>query len=431
MKKKTLLVLVVMLTLSVVLFANGQKENTLPQEEVTELNFWTWDPSADAYARVLDKFEEQTGIHVNNFVITNIDYQKKLPLALVSGEDIDVVGVQTNMANEITPFLTNIEPMMDETYPDWKSNYSAQSLVQCKFLSEEGIQILNQGSQADWVIFYNADMIKELGLEVPTTYAEWKTFNQTIRDKKPEVVPFGFYGGNSNYYQTASVLSGQTSDIQNDIRFNGAKWTSPEYVVGIQAEMDMFKDGIITYQEVGDMTRARALELFAAGKVASYMDGSWGASVLSSDYRKANGYSMDVGAFAFPVEDPNGQISVRSYINNTVGIVKNSKKQAAALKLVHFLACAEGSTMLADSLNWFTPVSSYETNTAVFTTEASRAGYQRIIDAIAISQVDRNNPNAFPEKASAILGTYIMKGNYDAQSAAEDMQKEWDTGMYE
>lgn len=181
--------------------ATGEKKQTQkdkePQtkdKEKVTINFWTWYPSAEEYEPLIKEFEEETGIGVELFVIGSADYQKKLPLALASGEKIDVVGVQPNMANQLTTFLEPLEPMLNEKYPEWKDNFNEEDLRQCKQVTDGELYMLNNGSVGDWFIFYNADMIEELGLEVPTTYAEWSNFNQTIRkEKKPDVIPFAYW----------------------------------------------------------------------------------------------------------------------------------------------------------------------------------------------------------------------------------------------
>lgn len=119
----------------------------------------------------------------------------------------------------------------------------------------------------------------------------------------------------------------------------------------------MFDGKIVDIDEVADLNRDRALELFAQGKVASYMDGSWGATMLSKAYRESNGYTNDVGAFAFPVANEGGQTSVRTFINNTTGIVKKSSEHKdEAFELLKFLALGKGTTTFANKQYWFTSV---------------------------------------------------------------------------
>lgn len=413
----------------------GDKATAETQEtekEAVKLNFWTWFPSAEEYRPLLDEFTAETGIEVELFVIGSTDYQKKLPLALTSGDNIDVIGVQPNMANQLTTFLEPLEPLLDEKTPGWQENYKEEDLRQSKQVTGGELYMLNAGSVGDWFIFYNADMIAELGLEVPTTFEEWGTFNQSIRQAKPDVIPFAYWGGVGHvYYQTAAVLSGQDSTYLNDIRYKAQPWNGEGFVKGIDHLLHMFDGQIMSYDEVADLDRGRALELFAQGKVASYMDGSWGATMLSEDYRTENGYSNDVGAFAFPVAQEGGQVSVRTFINNTVGIVNYSEHKDEAAQLLEFLAMGKGSTTFANRQNWFTSVKDYEVDYTPFVTEASKEGYDRILDAVANSRIDRNNPNAFPEKAGTIIVNAILKGDTDAQSVADELQKEWDTGMYE
>ena len=73
-----------------------------------DITVWTWDgaPGADAMDALAAGFEKETGVKVNSKVVSRDDYTAQVQLALNSGEDIDVLGVQPSQ------FATEVEPKM-------------------------------------------------------------------------------------------------------------------------------------------------------------------------------------------------------------------------------------------------------------------------------------------------------------------------------
>lgn len=366
-------------------------DDTAATKQGETLQVWTWSPpTAEDFAPVLAMFEEQTGHKVELTVVESADYQKKAPLALTSNEEIDALLLQPNMVSELKLFLEDLEPYMDAIEPDWKSNYNATDLEQClrPTVGDGVLYALSCGSIADWVVYYNADLINDMGLTLPETFEDWKNFNDAIRAYDDSIIPFGYWGADAHiYYQTSCVLSGQLSDHVNRVRYEGAAYNDGDFVNGISYLLRMFYDGIVPYNEVSDLNKARCLELFAEGKLATYMDGSFGANILSKEYRDANGYNFDVGAFVFPIAEEGNLRSMRTFINNTIGIVNYSEKKDAAAEFVRFMTLGDGSTHFADEFQWFTSVLDYEADTSKLSTEASLAGYNNILEGMSYSLV--------------------------------------------
>src|SRR5258706_12452896 len=78
----------------------GAPATTQPQEPVT-LKYQTWYPSETALRPILDQFEKDNpNIKVELTVSESTKYQQSLPLALNSGEALDVVGVQSGLMVE-------------------------------------------------------------------------------------------------------------------------------------------------------------------------------------------------------------------------------------------------------------------------------------------------------------------------------------------
>lgn len=138
---------------------------TVSGEESVTLKFWTWHPSADLYKPVIEKFEEtHPGIKVELTVMESKDFQTKMPMALSTQEDLDVVGVQTGaMPKQIQADLLPLEELLSEARPDWQSVINENSVAQAKSQADS-LKFLPMASVGSMVMYYNKDILNELGL---------------------------------------------------------------------------------------------------------------------------------------------------------------------------------------------------------------------------------------------------------------------------
>lgn len=96
------------------------------------LNYWTWFPSTDQLEETIQAFEkENPDIKINMTVMESKAFQEKVPLALSTEEDIDVIGVQPSaFAEEVQDYLADLDELMpDAAGKDWKSQYSEKCLA--------------------------------------------------------------------------------------------------------------------------------------------------------------------------------------------------------------------------------------------------------------------------------------------------------------
>ena len=70
---------------------NDGKDSASDGDKIT-LNYWTWFPSKDQIQETVDAFEkENLDIKINMTVMESKTFQEKVPLALSTEEDIDVI----------------------------------------------------------------------------------------------------------------------------------------------------------------------------------------------------------------------------------------------------------------------------------------------------------------------------------------------------
>ena len=80
------------------------------------LEVWTWYPSEAVMTKIGDAFEAANpGVTVNLNLFDSAGYQDKMPLALSSGDPMDVVAVQTStMVETVRGDLLPLGPLFDE-----------------------------------------------------------------------------------------------------------------------------------------------------------------------------------------------------------------------------------------------------------------------------------------------------------------------------
>lgn len=125
------------LTVLTTLLAGTCAASALAADKTT-LNFWTWAPPAPVIDKAVAAFEkENPSIDVKVTFLESTAYQDRLPLALSSGDQIDVAAIQTSsMVKLVKDYLEPLPALYDKygTAPIDKQ-LSAKALDQAKLLA--------------------------------------------------------------------------------------------------------------------------------------------------------------------------------------------------------------------------------------------------------------------------------------------------------
>ncbi|BBI35860.1 ABC transporter substrate-binding protein [Cohnella abietis] len=396
------------------------------------LKFWTWHPSADLYKAVIEKFEaSHPGIKVELTVMETKDFQMKMPLALSTGENLDVVGVQTGaMPKQIQADLLPLEDLISQIRPDWQSVISENSVSQAKVQSD-GLKFLPMASIGSMIMYYNKDILDELNLPAPKTYEQLKAISDKLRDTKSNKLSVAV-GGKDAWIldEVAWTIAGQQSDLYNQWRYNGKKLDGPEYIQAVAGFQKLFTDGIINRDDVMDLDYTSSRNAFTSGQAAFLIQGTWEANLLLDSYRVGNQVSIkDVGVLPIPSIEPNGKSSIRSFIDLGLGIPANSKHPKEAMQLIDYLIFGEGNDMLASTFAFSTNKTGFVPDSSLLTTPTAQESYKTLSDLLNHPSADRNNNSPF----SDVVGQQLQKMLINKQTpevTAKAIQKEFETGKY-
>ena len=223
-----------------------------------------------------------------------------LTVDVVSWNDIYTV-VNTRIANGEQPDLLNIDGFADyqaddlllpasewvseETYAKFFDSFLAESVV------DDTVWAVPDLASAR-ALYYNADILAQAGVEVPTTWEELKTVCAAIKAACPDVYPWGVDmttdEGQACFAYYAWNNGGGFTDAEGNWVLNSAENAEAvNFIVG------MVNDGLTNSSPTTE-TRYDLQEMFAAGKVAMMI----GPNQISK-YCEANG-GINYGVASLP-----------------------------------------------------------------------------------------------------------------------------------
>ena len=284
MKKIIALLLVMVMVCGLVACGGGDEKvtlNVIAAEYGTQTKAWWTDFEAD--------FEAAN---------ENID----LVVDVVSWNDIYTV-VNTRISNNDAPDILNIDVfadyqaddlllpakdyISDETYAKFYQSFLDQSVV-------DGTVWAVPDLASARAMYYNADILAEVGVEVPTTWDELVAAAEKIVEHyNGEVYPWGVDmttdEGQACFAYYIWNNGGDFTDAEGNWTLN-----SPENVEAIEFIVGMVNDGL-TNSDPAQETRYANQDMFGAGKVAMMI----GPNSIPT-YLKDGGYSINWGVASIP-----------------------------------------------------------------------------------------------------------------------------------
>ncbi|MEO3853826.1 extracellular solute-binding protein [Acrocarpospora sp. B8E8] len=400
------------------------------------LNLWTWAgaPGGAAMQRAIDAYtKDHPNITIKNNEIAQQDFKAKVPLALNAGEQIDVLAVQPSLfAEQIKDQLLAVSAWEKDLPAGTMAKFQPLSLEQNKKLYSDGqLYSVPFGLSGSVVGFYNAALLKEIGVEPPQTFADMASLATVLKEKKPGVAVAVMPSGADSWFQdefALTLVGQQDKDFFNNVRYNNGPWNTPSYVQGLTALQKIYQDGGLDKNLI-DVDYAKAEETFATGKAAMIFNGTWDSVLLSPAYRAANKIALtDVGALPVPAVSDPATRSLRSFLDVTMGIPKTTKHPMEAADFIAYITTGAGVDQWAKELGLIPAIQDWAAPEGALDSDAEKAGLKTIQDLIANPHGDRNNLSAF----SAEVGKGVLKviGGGDPAEAAQKMQDDLDSGKF-
>ncbi|MFC1960606.1 ABC transporter substrate-binding protein [Chloroflexota bacterium] len=182
------------------------------------------------------------------------------------------------------------------------------------------------GSQIIPFIFYNKAIFEEVGVEVPTTYAEFVEVSQAIKDAGH--IPILMCGAEpwcGSFLVVAlfsSDVFGDDPDWMTKRKAGEVSFSDENVVAAFQKFQDLVDAGLVDEGGLGT-DFATANQAFYDGEAAMYFQGSWFIGYMEDEV------SENTGAFLLPQDD--GDIYVPSYVGGGVRVSALSEHPEEAM----------------------------------------------------------------------------------------------------
>ena len=235
--------------------------------------------------------------------------------------------------------MVNNDMLVDLTGEDFMKNVKPEMLAQTEYDGKAYCLPISTNAAG---IFYNKDIFKQNGIEVPTTYEELIADCKKL--KEAGVTPFAFFNQDSHSGQALEVL--EVSDLPDEEEvfakiYDGSAKVS-DYDGFRSAAQKIVELNQYAQEDPFGTTYEQAISDFANGKTAMIIGGIWMIPTINEDNPELN-YST----CAFPASE--GMTTKVPYQNDhCLAISTTCKNKDAALKFLAFMAEKENAQYYAD-----------------------------------------------------------------------------------
>lgn len=278
------------------------------------------------------------------------DFEKENPdikIKFSSVPDAETV-LKTRMANGDEPDIINVYPVASD-FTAWAADGRFVELG-----DDSGVDNLKEGAAEFYAvneklyslplntnvygIYYNKEKFAELGLEVPTTQAEFSKLVDEIKAKNQ--VPFALALGDAwtlnGYHQLAWVSAAGGYDRAQDILVRSGKNS-------VSGDNDVTKKALASLKLLegngqsgfAGAKYADAVAAFAAGDALMMPQGSWAAAVVNQQNP-----DLDYGIFSFPGEKPGEDVTIGG-ADLALSISAKSEHPEEAKKFLEYISSKE------------------------------------------------------------------------------------------
>lgn len=298
---------------------------TLTTEPV-DISFWVNSGDMDAgwHNEMIGMFtKEHPNVSFKVTPMASADIWQLAPSAVASGaEELDLIwieatdSVQSLMAQK--GLLLDLTPYYDKY--DWWSQVNKEYIDSTK--TQGGGQFFFPTSWVSYpYFFYNTEIFKEVGVEVPKNLDELISICKKIRDAGYQPVATGLDWEAERFEENLFLRFIKGDDWNNFLFWYKDDTISPEVlkssgVVESFAYLEkMVKEGV--FQEgFGVVDDATCRSMLEDGKAAMYTSGNWTAGLLDQE---APELKYDI----FPFPENNGDTRIIVYHNNSLCIPAN------------------------------------------------------------------------------------------------------------
>lgn len=332
MKKRKLVTLLCSVITGIMLVGCGgsaDSSEALSNDGKAHVKFYIWSDEQNYMSEIVDNYNKsQSSTEVELVNIPNTSYDDKLKVMLSGGSDADIVDIrgisqllqfkEGNVLLDVTDKVKNSGLDISKYGPTWDETY------------KDGVITALPTRTTSWMLFYNADLFKEAGIEMPKqlTWNEYRDLAKKLTNPDK-----GQYGGtwmNWSLYQTLATMKGTyiTDDDLSDVK------DSLEYVNNL---LNVDKSHTPLAELKSNDTQY--LTNFENGKTGMVINGEWVINMLLTDQKEGK-TNIDWEIAPMPVhegQDPGTTWGAYQF----AAVTKTSKHPDESYDFLQYL-CSDG-----------------------------------------------------------------------------------------
>jgi raffinose/stachyose/melibiose transport system substrate-binding protein len=234
-----------------------------------------------AFTKIKEKMLKEKNITLNFEVVPDSQGTNLLQTKLATGEVPDVVWLNIPESYTMYDATKNFVALDDQ--PWVKRMTLKPSDIQHTDGKIYGMPVT--GFSGVMGAIYNKTVFKELGLQVPKTYAEFLKVLDTVKNSGKNITPLYISGKDSWTVQIApmifmaNALDSKADSTYKDLLNNKTKFsTIPEFTTGLKAFQDLFTKGY-TNKDFAVATYDNSKQAVATGKAAMLISGEYAVTI--------------------------------------------------------------------------------------------------------------------------------------------------------
>lgn len=282
--------------------------------------------------------------------------------------------------------------------------------------------------------FYNKQMYADLGLEVATTWDEFVSNLEAIKNAYPDVDPWFIFGeawhlGHLIEFLPHGYIKAKYGATEAKLAFlnNDAEklnWADPNGAMGTFAKnlVELQQKGLIN-ADVLTATGDNCVDAFVTGKCAMFSNGMW---ALSGILEKAPEMADNIGFAPYPAYMPDGVPVVLVAEDSGYCISADTENVDAAVDFLTYLFSAENQKKYAESLG----------SPSAFTDVEANWAPQSVVDGVNAAVAGATNIGFTNEKPAGFSGDDagrlvqdLLAGTYTPEQFAQAYADAWNAGF--
>jgi raffinose/stachyose/melibiose transport system substrate-binding protein len=378
-----------------------------------KLGSWRTEDIAVWQDKVLPAFEaKHPNIKVEFAPINTNEYNAAIQSQIEAGAGPDLLTCRPFDVNREWIGRGYFEPLADF---DGMKNFAATS--EAAWTDAKGAPFCLPVAAVLAGFYYNVDIFKELGLEVPKTQDEFIKVLQKIKDNG-KYTPLAY--GSAESWQLAynglyniGPAYWHGEDGRLGLIDGTKKLTDPEFVQAFAA-FAAWKPFLPAGQaslQYADMT-----QLFTLGKAAILPDGSW-------DINQVTATGLNVGVFGPPAAKESDQRYLQEMPDMAIGINKASKHKDAAKVFLTWLASPEFQEIYVNEAPGFFAMSNqpvtYKNELAQKFADLKKGA--QLTPRLALDRLSAGNP-PLDDEIWRVLQTMMIGDDVTPEKATSELQ---------